>query len=192
LTGEAAGVPACHLAAKLLCLHTVERFEVGGVRDAVAGVVGRYRENFRSIEVRVPRPQQGVIDLPCTCPICGRAIQLQVKSWLRTNLLALVALVILGLVIAVVGWLNIASVGTIATGIAVFGLVLCGLAILLVLLRPSFVDTLSTALQIVKDVPRAEPFWIIPGPAPEAMTAKELRERGMNQHKLEAIRRLPS
>jgi hypothetical protein len=190
LTHEGGGATAGNLAAKLLCLHTVERFEVGGLRDAVAGVIGRYREDFRSIEIRLARPKQGVVDLPCTCPLCGAGIRLQVKSWLRTNLLALIALVALGLIITVIGALNIRSLGAIATGVTVFGAVMLCLPVLLALVLPRLMDTLSQALQIVHDVPRAEPFWIIGGAAPDKITARELRDRGMHQHKLDAIRRV--
>jgi hypothetical protein len=189
LTGAAGALPACHLRAKLLCLHNVERFEAGGVRDAVAGVVGRYREEFRSVEVRAPRPKHGVIDLPCTCPICGAAIRLQANSWLRSNLPVHAALVVLGIVITVLGWLNRASVGMIATVVMIFGIVIITLPVLLALVAPGLMDRLSTALQIVQDVPRAEPFWIIGGGGAERMTARELRDRGMNQHKLDAVHR---
>jgi hypothetical protein len=175
----------------LLCLHTVERFATGGFRDAVAGVVGRYREHFRPVALRVSRPDRGAVDLPCRCPVCGQTARLRVKSWLRTNFPVLLTLVVLGLVIAVLGWFYIPTAGVFAIAIAGVGLAVAGIIPLLLLIRPSLLDSLTLALQIVEDVPRAEPYWIIGGADPAQCNYRELLGRGMNQHKLGSIRRVP-
>ena len=79
------GTEPQYLAAELQCLVRVDHFKTGGFRDTVAQVHARWREVFRQITIEVPRAKTGLHRLPYLCPMCGKPIELQTKSWLRTN-----------------------------------------------------------------------------------------------------------
>jgi hypothetical protein len=192
LGGEHSIDAAMHFSATLACLQDVEWLETGGFRDAVAGVVGRYRESFRTTQLQAPRPRGGVLDLPCTCPSCGHTIRLRVKGRFRTALPYLLGTAALGLGVAVLGWLNVPSVGNIALGVTAFGLLLACVPPLLLFVSPSLLDNPTAAFQIVEDVPRAVGLFIRKGPQPPKSKYRELLALGRNQHKLDSVRPVPS
>jgi hypothetical protein len=184
---EASG--AQYLAAEFQCLDHVDHFKTGGFGDAVAQVVARWREVFRHVTIEVPRPKRGIRRLQYVCPMCGKPVELQTKSWMRTNLPPLCLLLLLGLVIAIIGWFNIPGLGQVGVGIAIAGFAIVLGPPLLMMSLPRLLDSYPGALKIVKDVPRDQSMFPTPGvKCPDTSDYSELAGRGMNQHKLEKVR----
>jgi hypothetical protein len=190
---------AMHLAADLACLQNVERFDAGTaprdkgvvvIRDAQGRVFASFREQFRTAGIQVPRPKRGVWLISCRCPVCEQPVLLKASSWARSSLPPIIAVVFFGLIIGLIGWFNMASLGMLAMGVAIFGVVVACVPFLVLLIKPRLLDSLSLALQIVHDVPRESTMWIIEGPIPDRNNYRELQARGMNQHKLQAVRRV--
>ena len=97
---------------------------------------------------------------------------------------------LLGLVVAIIGWFNIKALGKVGIGITIAGSVLAFGTLLVTMIAPGLLDTLSSALQIVKDVPRDPSMFPIPGgEPPETTDFNELVGRGQNQHELTKVRK---
>jgi hypothetical protein len=179
------------LAAEFHCLLHVDHYATGGFRDTVAQVRARWREVYRHVEIEVPRTRNGVRRFPFVCPMCGKGVEFQTRSWLRTNLGPLSATILLGVVLATIGYFNIPAHGKIGVGIAIAGLAIAAGLPLLALLVPGLVDTIPSALQIAKDVPRDPSMFPMPGTqCLHAARYEELAGAGQNQHKLVNVRRV--
>jgi len=183
------GAAAQYLAADFHCLVHVDHFETGGVRDTIAQVIARWREVFRQVTIEVPRPKKGVRELPYVCPMCGKPVVFLAKSWLRTNLVPLCGVILLGVVLGIVGWFNVEAHGMVGIGIAVAGLFIAVVIPILTMMVPGLLDSLPSALRITKDVSRDPSMFPIPGAEhPETTDYHELAGGGRNQHKLEKVR----
>src|SRR5262249_24280120 len=79
------------LQAELCCLVAVDHFKTGGLRDQLGQVIARWRDIYHRVIIGLPRPQKGIRMIPCNCPICGKPMVLQTRSWFRTNLLVLIS-----------------------------------------------------------------------------------------------------
>jgi hypothetical protein len=169
------------------CLAHVEHYQTGGLGDQIAGVIARYREDFHTVRIEAPRPAKGVARLPWTCPVCGKPVLLESRSWLRTNLLLLGGLIALGCGIAVLGWLNSRGAGVIAIGFALFGVLVALFPLLISLAAPNLLDHLPGAFRLVEDVARDPSMQPTPGGMPETKSHRELKETRRNQHRLEKV-----
>jgi hypothetical protein len=178
-----------YLLAEFQCLARVDHDTPGGLRDTIAQVVARWREVFRQVTIEVPRPTSGVRQLPYVCPMCGKPVELQARSWPRTTLGPLCGLLALALALAVLGLLNAQALGAIGVGVCVAGVAFAGVILAVALLAPGLLDSPQRALRIVKDVSRDPSMFPIPGVQGSDRTDyRELRETGRNQHKLDRVR----